>query len=137
MNSPRGWLPRLWFLICLLLLGPLVPFHAASPEATLDLGAVWDESENGWTGVWTRRPGTNIFDAVWTKDGGRVTAVLTMTPIGTNTVAIDRKDTSDSEEVDYIAALGADGSVAGNGRVRSSAVEYTWHGRIRPTLPGR
>ena len=29
-------------------------------------GNVWDEQEDAWDGVWTRRPGTNVFDAVWT-----------------------------------------------------------------------
>ena len=31
------------------------------------LGFRWDESEGNWTGVWTRRGATNVFDALWTN----------------------------------------------------------------------
>jgi FkbM family methyltransferase len=43
------------------------------------LGTVWTEEESGWSGIWTRRGKTTVFDALWTKDGATVTAVLTMT----------------------------------------------------------
>lgn len=29
------------------------------------LGRVWNVSDHGWSGVWTRRANTGIFDAVW------------------------------------------------------------------------
>jgi hypothetical protein len=35
------------------------------------LGNVWQVTECcGWSGVWTRRPNTNIFDAVWRITNG-------------------------------------------------------------------
>jgi putative transposase len=32
-------------------------------------GLIWNEEESGWIDVWTRRPGTNIFDSVGMKHG--------------------------------------------------------------------
>jgi hypothetical protein len=52
------------------------------PALVRDLSAsdipagVWEEMENGWSGVWTPRPsGTNIFDAVWTQGTRKITVV--------------------------------------------------------------
>ncbi len=44
------------------------------------LGSVWKvtEGDPNWTGTWTRRGGSNVFDAVWTGYGQRKTGVLTM-----------------------------------------------------------
>jgi hypothetical protein len=56
------------------------------------LGSVWNEEESGWTGAWTRRGGSNIFDALWiTPKGQRQQSVLTITIRGYN-VRIDRRD---------------------------------------------
>ena len=42
-------------------------FSRPATDAELKtLGSVWDIVECcGWTGKWTRRPGTNTFDARW------------------------------------------------------------------------
>ncbi|MCX6567396.1 MAG: hypothetical protein NTW38_13425, partial [Candidatus Aminicenantes bacterium] len=96
------------------------------------LGSVWQESENGWSGVWTRRGTSDVFDAVWTLNGQRVTAVLTMTRTGFDTVSIYRKDTSsDNLEVDYAATIGGDGSVTGSGKIRSTGFTYNWTARVQ------
>ena len=131
MNSTRSLLPGIWILICMLLPGSLRSLQAAPQQVTLALGTVWDESENGWTGVWTRRSGTSIFDAVWTNNGSRVTAVLTMTQTGPATVAIHRKDTSASLEVDYVATLGPDGTVTGTATIKDNGFVFPWTAHIR------
>jgi hypothetical protein len=95
------------------------------------LGAVWNESENGWSGVYTRRGASNVFDAVWTMGGARVTAILTMTQTGPNTVSIYRQDTSDSDEVDYTATISPDGSVTGAGKVRRTGLTFGWNAKIQ------
>jgi hypothetical protein len=95
------------------------------------LGSAWQQSENGWSGVWTRRGASEVFDAVWTLNGVRVTAVLTMTRTGANTVSIYRKDTSDTEEVDYAATIAPDGTVSGSGKVRRTGFAFNWSARIR------
>ena len=74
---------------------------------------VWDASENGWTGVWTRRGGSDIFDAVWQKGGSTVKAVLTITVRG-NSVRINRRSSSDGvSDRDYEGTISSDGSVSG------------------------
>jgi hypothetical protein len=47
----------------------------SEPQATVQqmmaLGTVWEVAECcGWSGKWTRRPGTNVFDARWTGPNG-------------------------------------------------------------------
>jgi hypothetical protein len=41
------------------------------PPALSSLGDVWQVTECcGWSGTWTRRPGTNTFDAKWRHTNG-------------------------------------------------------------------
>ena len=97
------------------------------------LGAVWEKSENGWGGTWTRRGDSNVFDAVWTKGYDRVTAVLTMTQTGVNTVSIYRQDTSSTGSminVDYTAFVNSNGAVTGTAIIRGG-MTYLWQARIR------
>lgn len=61
-------------------------------ENRLRTSPVWDETESGWTGVWTRRGGSATFDAIWTTPrGDRANAILTMNARG-NRVTILRQD---------------------------------------------
>src|SRR5438128_8447392 len=47
---------------------PAMPPRATPPVASIDLGTLWDaEVQGGWTGVWTRRGTSSVFDAVWTQ----------------------------------------------------------------------
>lgn len=68
---------------------------SAAPEAAADpLGRVWEETEGGWKGIWTRRGTSNIFDAAWVGPGGeQFRDVLTMTLDG-NRVTIRRRKVS-------------------------------------------
>ncbi|MCX6566611.1 MAG: hypothetical protein NTW38_09380, partial [Candidatus Aminicenantes bacterium] len=130
MKITHRWFHCVLLLIALVLLG-LAPVFSAAPYSDI-LGSVWQESENGWSGVWTRRGTSDVFDAVWTLNGQRVTAVLTMTRTGLDTVSIYRKDTSsDNLEVDYAATIGGDGSVTGSGKIRSTGFTYTWTARVQ------
>jgi hypothetical protein len=57
-----------------------------SLEALKSLGNVWLVKECcGWTGTWTRRAGTNTFDAKWKHTNGTV-VTDEITLIGWNTV---------------------------------------------------
>ncbi|MBT2602041.1 hypothetical protein J7E55_03060 [Bacillus sp. ISL-53] len=70
-----------------------------------DLGTRWDEEENGWRGVWTRRGNSNVFDARWTRPGVTpVTAVLRMQQQGNN-VRIERRNSSDGNDCDYTGRI--------------------------------
>lgn len=99
-------------------------------STAVDLGRVWRQSENGWSGVWTRRGNSNTFDAVWTKDSVRVTSVLTMKLLSGSRVSILRRDTSHSTVVDYTANIGSNGRVTGTGKVRNGIGPYQWTARI-------
>ncbi|WP_046176209.1 hypothetical protein [Domibacillus indicus] len=73
------------------------------------LGRRWNEQEGGWTGVWTRRGNSNIFDARWTQPGQQdVTAVLSISIDG-NTVRVARRNSSDGNNCDYRGTLSGDG----------------------------
>jgi hypothetical protein len=50
--------------------GPVTGLYANQGEMQT-LGSVWQVTECcGWTGTWTRRPGTNTFDAKWRHTNG-------------------------------------------------------------------
>jgi hypothetical protein len=49
---------------------PVASIHASQSEMQT-LGSVWEVVESGgWVATWTRRPGTNIFDAKWKHTNG-------------------------------------------------------------------
>ena len=64
--------------------------HKATP---LNLGPVLTVVENGaWKGTWTRRPGTQIFDAVWSHpQGGEIHDVLEIESMQGNRVVLYRR----------------------------------------------
>ena len=132
MKSTKRLIHCVCMPIALLLLGHYQVLSAAPQERASDiLGSSWQESENGWSGIWTRRGSSDVFDGVWTSGGTPVTAVLTMTRTGPATVSIYRKDTSDIDEVDYTATIARDGSVTGSGKVRRTGLNFTWSARIQ------
>ncbi len=88
------------------------------------LGTVWYETEGAYTGVWTRRRDSNVFDAVWTNGVRRVTAVLTVAMDGDH-VTIYRRYGSDGYDYEYTGILSGDetrvrGRVSGGGVVRAN-----------------
>ena len=95
------------------------------------LGSVWQESENGWSGVWTRRGASNVFDAAWTLNGQRAAATLTMAMTGPSTVSVHRQDIGNGNEFDYSGTVSADGSVTGTFRPQGGSPTYTWAARIQ------
>lgn len=108
------------------------PGPATGTSAGASLGLVWSESENGWAGTWTRRGNSHTFDAVWTKDGARVTAVLTITAVGSRGVHIVRRDTGGiGQEIEYVGLVDAQGHVQGVGMVLGSDWRYTWSATIQ------
>lgn len=104
----------------------------APAGAGVNLGQVWTESENGWSGTWTRRGSSNTFDAVWTKDGARVTSVLTITAVGVRGVHIHRRD-GDGTVIEYAGLADAQGQVQGVGLVLGSDWRYVWSATIQRT----
>ncbi len=93
----------------------------------------WDETEAGYTGVWTRRGSSNVFDAVWTRDGQdrrQVTAVLTITNQG-NRVLVKRTSSSDNYLCEYDGTVAADGvTVTGTMRCPGNSSSLPWQATI-------
>jgi surface antigen len=95
------------------------------------LGTIWDETEASWTGVWTRRGITNIFDATWTSGGQTVTAVLNISITG-NQVTVLRRQGSDGNDCDYTGTLAPDGvTVAGTYQCNLFPTVTGWYATIR------
>jgi len=100
------------------------------------LGMIWDEQETGWAGVWTRRAGGNIFDAVWTQAGQvPVRAVLEMTLVG-NRVTIVRimaqGQPMAGQRCDYVGYIDNGGNVSGAYSCAWAAGSMPWTARLRP-----
>ncbi|MGF9859860.1 hypothetical protein ABEX55_22880 [Priestia endophytica] len=104
------------------------------------LGIRWIEQEHGWTGVWTRRGSSNVFDARWTKPGQiDVTAVLTISVSDNRYVTIERRNSSDGVNCNYTGTISSDGTtVTGNYSCTPSG-GGAWSAKIHrlPTLGKR
>ena len=51
--------------------GPVGSLSGRTAGDLLTLGSVWQVTECcGWSGTWTRRAGTNVFDARWRHTNG-------------------------------------------------------------------
>ena len=117
----------------ILTVGAMVP--AAAQTAPDPLGFTWDEQESGWTGVWTRRPGGNTFDATWTAGNQPpVRAALEMTLVG-NRVTIVRiqapGQASAGQRCDYIGFMDPAGVVSGTYSCEWANGSFPWTARVR------
>jgi hypothetical protein len=75
-----------------------------SPTTDLPAG-VWEEMEEGWSGVWTPRAGaTNTFDAVWTNGKLRITAELSVKR-SANVITITRSRSGDNNNMTYVGVI--------------------------------
>lgn len=94
------------------------------------LGRLWNETESGWQGVWTRRGNSNIFDARWGSGTRIVTAVMTINVTG-NQVTIARRNSSDGNDCDYTGTIAPDGvSVQGTYRCTRYSGPFVWKASI-------
>jgi hypothetical protein len=94
------------------------------------LGRRWDETEEGWTAIWTRRGNSNVFDLRATKGGMTLTAVQTIS-INGNRVSVRRTNVSDGNDCEMEGTIAEDGvTVTGTYRCRSGG-PYAWRATIR------
>ena len=102
----------------------------ALPSPT-SIGRVWHTTEyGGWTGTWTRRGDSMVFDALWLNGSQKVTGVLTMTVQG-STVRIQSRQQSNGNEVDYEGTLSQDGqSISGFLWVVGTSGRWNWQATI-------
>jgi alkylated DNA nucleotide flippase Atl1 len=130
-NAPRG---NFAFAISK---GKVFTYNVAylfdAPDASLAdvLGRVWQESESGWQGVWTRRGTSNVFDAVWADGSARASAELTITISG-DQVTVDRRNQTDSGTCDYVGTLADDGvTVTGTYSCSWAPGPFDWSATIQ------
>ena len=95
------------------------------------LGLRWTEKEEGWSGVWTRRGTSNVFDVRATKGGiAPLTAVQTVTVSG-DLVSIERTNANDGNDCRMEGKIATDGvHVSGTYRCRSGG-PYQWSAEIQ------
>jgi|GEM_PF-5716979 len=79
----------------------------ASPDDSR-LGAQWQVSEQGWTGLWVRRGDSNTFDARWNMPGQpEIRGVLDMR-LDDRNVRIDRTDVYTNQHCEYRGEISRD-----------------------------
>lgn len=100
-------------------IGPRVVPEVGTEEPP---GTVWYEEEDAWKSVWTRRPGTNIFDAVESIGGMTVRCVLTISR-GGDRVRVVRTGCSDGNDLMYA------GTIVGS-HVNGTYPGGKWHATI-------
>ncbi len=99
------------------------------------LGALWKESEEGWTGVWTRRGTSNVFDVRSSKPGMQPLTALQTIDISGNRVSVKRTSSSDGNTCDLEGTIAQDGiHVSGSYRCRSGG-PYSWSAEIQCDRP--
>lgn len=88
--------------------------RAGGSTAGCGLGVRWIEFEDGWTGVWTRRGDSAVFDAAWKGPSGQTAGAVMSASLAGTQVSV-RRDQPGHGVCDYTGSLAADGvSVSGS-----------------------
>jgi hypothetical protein len=109
---------------------PVGPTDPVSPGPLApEIGPVLTVAEVGfWKGTWTRRPGTNIFDASWRNPSGQTaTDVVEITGVSGRTITFRRKGNGGT----YSGTLSPDGSSI-NGTASWYKPGQQWTATISP-----
>jgi hypothetical protein len=93
------------------------------------LGSVWDETESGWKGVWTRRGATNVFDVAMAHPAGAKMTTVNSVTINGNIITAKRTASSDGHLCTYAGIL-AGATVSGT-YVCNDNVSRQWQATIR------
>src|SRR5687767_9787266 len=96
------------------------------------LGRRITEYENNFTGIWTRRGRSNVFDAVWTRGSERGEAILDISLSG-NRITVRRTDTAEfgGNVCNYTGTLDSDGTtITGTYSCRTGERNIPWEATI-------
>jgi len=148
-GTGRSWEAAAGLLLAVVLSGVLLAGPApqgqgsstiigSEPQATAQqmtgLGTVWEVTECcGWSGRWTRRPGTNVFDARWTGPGGAVaTDTITLKSWGlrSNKVVLSRAGNRGT----YTGTVNPEAGQVTGGKASWYPAGATWSARFEPLL---
>jgi hypothetical protein len=97
------------------------------------LGRVWNESELGWTGTWTRQGSSNQFSANWTHPSGRrEAATLTITIRGRNvSILRSQQGRGTCQYTGVITGSGSGRSVQGTYGCAWAPGPFPWNATIQ------
>jgi hypothetical protein len=104
----------------------------SSSHSLYGLGTYWQESENDWTGVWTRRGNSNIFDAKWVKPGQPLSRATLIVRLYGNQVSVARTTVSPEKfRCQYEGKVAADGlTIDGSFTCDKYRGPFQWHAKI-------
>ena len=109
--------------------GPVGSLSGRTSGDLLTLGSVWQVQECcGWSGTWTRRAGTNTFDARWRhSNGSQAQDVITLQSWNrtTNEVVLKRQNLNGT----YKATLNPSARTLTNGTASWYPVGEKWSAR--------
>ena len=103
---------------------------ATASDNAVNLGRTWYENESGWTGVWTRRDDSQMFDAVWTRGSQSLTAQLWITIQG-DRVTVHRPNSSNGDKCEYTGEIANGNLVSGTYGCNTQPGPYSWNATIR------
>lgn len=108
---------------------------AGGGATVVPFGSNWNESELGWAGNWTRRPGTDVFDARWVHpDGHREAVELTISVNGSQVSILRRQQRGTCR---YQGVLSADGrSMQGTYGCDWATGPFPWSATVRDPAAG-
>jgi hypothetical protein len=109
--------------------GPVGSLSGRTSSDLLTLGSVWQVQECcGWSGTWTRRAGTNTFDARWRHtNGSQAQDVITLQSWNkaTNEVVLKRQNLNGT----YRATLNPSARTLANGTASWYPAGEKWSAR--------
>ena len=94
------------------------------------LGTRWEETEEGWNAIWTRRGNSNTFDVRSKKGDMTLTAVQTIEMNG-NKVKVTRTNSSDGNNCQMTGTVAPDGIHVSGSYDCTSGKGYSWSATIR------
>ena len=83
-----------------------------------------------WTGTWTRRGNSDIFDGVWIRGSQRVVTEVRV-EISGNAIKATRYKSSDGYTCSYTGTLSWDGQTASGTSRCGGGTAYSWNATIR------
>mgnify|MGYP001766544193 CR=1 FL=1 len=103
--------------------------------APVPFGAAWDETELGWSGSWTRRGGSDVFDARWVHPNGHRDAAELRISVSGRQVSILRRQAKGNCR--YQGTLSADGrSMQGTYGCDWAVGPFAWRATVRDRAGG-
>lgn len=127
------WGVMLWALVATIgMIGQPIHLKADDDNAqrAFQSSTRWRVQEQGWTGEWVRRPGTNTFDARWNTPGqAEIRGVIDMDWNGRN-LRMTRTDLYSNQRCEYRGEISRDGRTAHGWQSCNNGPRVDWSAEI-------